>query len=119
LLCHVAECVDDKRHVVGWLALIAFAMVADHAPAEMHPAARFAHPSFAELRVGLALRGAPAVHALLAFAMKTIAVARLPVEVVGIQWESLAATVTHAHAFLAQNAFAAVAAVYAIKVVRV
>jgi hypothetical protein len=119
LLYHVAECVDDKRHVVGRLALIAFTMAADHAPAEMHPAARFAHPLFAELRIGFTLRDAPAVHALLAFAMETVAVARLLVEVVGVQWESLAATVAHAHAFLAQNTLAAVVAVYAIKVVRV
>jgi hypothetical protein len=119
LLCHVAECVDDKRHVVGRLALIALAMAADRAPTEMHPAARLAHPSFTEPLVGLEPACLPGIHAPYAFMVVTILVSRLLVEMIGVQWKSLATTVTHANAFLAQNAFAAVAAVYAIKMVRV
>jgi hypothetical protein len=84
LLCHIAECIDNERHVVGRFALIAFAMAADHALAKVHPTTRLAHPSFTGLRIGLVHTCLPNIHAPYAFYALAAVAAAYAIKVVRV-----------------------------------
>ena len=93
LLCHVAECVDNERHVVGRLAPVALAIVTDDAPAKAHPTTCFAHPPSAELRIGFAFACPSGTYASYALMEVATPAPRSPVEVISVQGEGPTTTV--------------------------